>query len=117
MEDQETAHTCPTWCVANHEEQTSPDDAWHQSQEVLVPVVELVGHATTDGFRFDVEGIDLEIELEQRVSGCEAFVHFGVGEQRERNFRLSISSTVRLIQALRRAISIETSSLSPQTQP
>lgn len=117
MEDQETTHKCPTWCIANHEEQTSPDDAWHQSQEVFVPVVELAGRATTDGFRFDVEGIDLEIELEQRVGGHEAFVHFGVGEQRERNFRLSIGSTVRFIQALRQAISIETSNLSPRTQP
>ena len=110
MEDQETDHECPAWCIANHDEQTSPDDAWHESQEVFVPVIELVSYATEDGFQFDVEGIDLEIELEHRVGGCEAFVHFGVGEQRERNFRLSIGSTVRLLNALSQTLHLSNES-------
>ena len=110
MENPETSRECPTWCIANHDEQTSPDDAWHQSKEIFVPVIELVSRATKDGFRFDVEGTDLEVELERRVNGRETFVRFGVGEQRERNFRLSIESTARLLNALSQTLHLDNES-------
>lgn len=104
MENPETSRKCPTWCIANHNEQTSPDDAWHQSQELFVPVIELVSRATEDGFQFSVEGIDLEVELERKVDGHETFVRFGVGEQRERNFRLSIESAERLVRSIEQVL-------------
>lgn len=107
MENPETSRKCPTWCIVNHNEQTSPDDAWHQSQELFVPVIELVSHATENGFRFSVEGTDLEVELERRVNGRETFVRFGVGEQRERNFRLSIESAERLVGAIQCVLQLE----------
>lgn len=113
MDNPETDYECPAWCIANHDEQTSPDDAWHESQEVLVPAIELVSRATEDGFRFNVEGVDLEVGLERRVDGRETFVRLGVGEQRERNFRLSVESSERLVEVINHVLQLGRLSSNP----
>ena len=104
MGNPEAECECPPWCIANHDEQTESDDRWHQSQPIFVPVVELVGHAAEGGFQFSVEGIELEVELEHRVDGQETFLHFGVGKERDRNFRLSVESTRRLLSAIQQVL-------------
>lgn len=104
MDSPEAECECPSWCVANHDEQTKSDDRWHQSQPIFVPVVEQVTYATEGGFQFDVEGAELEVDLEHRVDGQEAFLHFGVGKKRDRNFRLSVESTRRLLSAIQQVL-------------
>jgi len=37
--------SCPPWCHADHVDQDHPDDRYHQSRQILVPVVEPSGRA------------------------------------------------------------------------
>lgn len=98
---------CPSWCVADHGGQQHEDDAWHESAGEVVPVVELHTVVDDDERLFVVVGREMEVRIERRVGEDESFIHFGVGEERARNFRLSIESTHRLLRTLRHALGVE----------
>lgn len=96
---------CPLWCTTDHGEQKHDEDAWHFNDVVVVPVIELQV-SYRDGYESRTIGVDIDVGIERQVGGSETFIHFGVGEERERHFRLSRESAQRLVQALARTIQV-----------
>lgn len=97
---------CPVWCVSDHTDQRYPDDAWHMSQGITIPIIE---HRTV--FREGaathlIVGSDLDVVLEQHVDSSEPFLFVGIGDERPRSFRLTLESARRLIPELERAIGL-----------
>lgn len=92
--------SCPLWCVADHAVQHHDDDRWHESAAVAVAVVELRTVRVGDAYTHVTIAGELDVALQQRVGQSEPFVLFGSGEERERNFLLSVESVRRLVRAL-----------------
>lgn len=94
---------CPSWCIADHEDQAHPEDQWHVGQCRTVTAVELRASVNeSTGFSYRLDGVDLNVLIEQHVRCGEAFVMFGM--EHERHFRLSVESTRRVTDALGAAL-------------
>ncbi|MFT4259350.1 DUF6907 domain-containing protein [Microbacterium sp.] len=98
---------CPPWCVADHGAQDHVDDRWHESEGDCVPVVELRIVSGSGMLHHLVVAEEFDVRLEQRVGQVEVFILFGIGDDRERNFRLSLESTRRIVGALERMLRLE----------
>lgn len=98
---------CSPWCVADHGAQDHVDDRWHESEEEFLPVAELRIITVGGVVRHLIVAEDLAVRLEQKMGQAEAFVLFGTGNDRERNFRLSLESIRRLVGALERMLRLE----------
>ncbi|KIC59973.1 hypothetical protein RM52_00720 [Microbacterium hominis] len=90
---------CPPWCVTDHESQEHPEDQWHESTIIGVAVVECWSYFVDDTWRLDVNGLELNVLLEQHTTSSTPWIMFGPGEDRERGFRLSPESIRQLMTA------------------
>ncbi|WOF22568.1 hypothetical protein N8K70_14390 [Microbacterium betulae] len=61
-----------------------------------MPAVELTVTQTNEGFQFALHGDELLVDAEQRLGDRELFIHVGIGEVQQRDFRLSLESAQRL---------------------
>lgn len=91
---------CPSWCIADHETDQQLEDRWHESSIVEVPIVESEDRFTNHGWQLEEVAVTLAIALEQHLTSTEPTVVFGPGDDRLRNYRLTIESTRRFMRVL-----------------
>ncbi|MEV7767860.1 hypothetical protein [Microbacterium sp. NPDC086615] len=90
---------CPSWCIADHGNQTALEDQWHESNVTAVPVVEHWSHFADGIWRLSSDGVTFDVLVEQHVSSQAPWFSFGPSDDRERVLHLSPESIGRLVAA------------------